>query len=118
MQVLLRERVKFYLVTEDNWFINATDNMKNIEKVCQIDDATSYYAEYDAIKLFKKCQQLGVVCKIIKYTVMYKPEQEIKIAQNEETEESGMIRRCKLCGKDTGDKRIGICDKCASEFRF
>ena len=118
MQNLLRERVKLYLVTEDNWFIKADDNMEDIEKVCQIEDASSYYAEYDAVKLFEKCEQLGIACKIIKYIITYKPEQEIKVAQKEKTDENGMIRKCKLCGKDTGDKRIGVCNKCASEYKF
>lgn len=79
MQNLLRERIKFYLVTEDNWFIKESNNMKNIEKVCQINDASSYYAEYDAIKLLEKCEQLEITCKIIKYTITYRPEQEIMV---------------------------------------
>ena len=64
MQNLKRERVKYYLVTEDNWFIRADANMENIEKVCQIDDASSYYAEYDAVKLYERCEQLGIVCRM------------------------------------------------------
>lgn len=81
MQNLLRERVKLYLVTEDNWFIKANDNMEDIEKVCQIEDASSYYAEYDAVKLFEKCEKLGIASRIIKYTIVYKPEEEIKVAK-------------------------------------
>ena len=81
MENLLRERNKLYLVTEDNWFIKANDNMEDVEKVCQIEDASSYYAEYDAVKLHERCEQLGIVCRIIKYNVVYKPTEEIKIAK-------------------------------------
>lgn len=40
------------------------------------------------------------------------------VEQKEEADESTMTRKCKLCGKDTGDIRIGVCDKCASEYQF
>lgn len=40
------------------------------------------------------------------------------VEQKEEIRESGMIRKCILCGKDTGDIRIGVCDKCASEYKI
>lgn len=82
MQGLLRERFKLYLVTEDNWFIKASDNMEDIEKVCQIEDASSYYAEYDAVKLYEKCERLGIVCRIIEYKITYEPKREIKVAKH------------------------------------
>lgn len=81
MKYLSRERIKLYLVTEDNWFISASNNMETIEKVCQIEDASSYYAEYDAIKLLEKCEQLGITCRIIQYKISYEAEQEIKLAK-------------------------------------
>lgn len=81
MKYLSRERIKFYLVTEDNWFISVSNNMKTIKKVYQIEDASSYYAEYDAIKSLEKCEQLGITCRIIQYKISYEAEQEIKLAK-------------------------------------
>lgn len=75
---LERSRVKVYLVTDDNWFIHIKDN-NDIEKVCQIDDATSFYAEYDAVNLHKRCAELGIDCRLVKYSIKYQPVDEFKV---------------------------------------
>ena len=75
---LERSRVKVYLVTEDNWFIHIKGYI-DIENVCQIDDATSFYAEYDAVNLYKRCTELGIECKLVKYNIKYQPVDEFSI---------------------------------------
>lgn len=81
MENLSRKRIKIYLVTEDNWFIKCDNYLNNVEKVYQIEDASSFYSEYDAIKVYEKCKQLGIVCKIIRYKISYVAEQEIKLTK-------------------------------------
>ena len=75
---LERSRVKVYLVTEDNWFIHIKGN-NDIEKVCQIDDATSFYDDYGAVSLYKRCAELGIKCKLVKYNIKYQPVDEFSV---------------------------------------
>ena len=78
LSYLERNRHMVYLVTEDNWFIHLKDD-DTIETVCQIDDATSFYAEYDAIELYLRCVKSCISCRIIKYDVKYKPVDELYV---------------------------------------
>ena len=78
MSDLSRERIKLYIVTDDNWFINI-DKYNEIEKVCQIEDAISFYDEYSAIKLLESCKKLNIPCRIIKYKITYTVVEELKI---------------------------------------
>ena len=75
---LERSRVKVYLVTDDNWFIHIKDN-NDIEKVCQIDDATSFYDDYGAVSLYKRCTELGIECRLVKYNIKYPPVDEFSV---------------------------------------
>ena len=76
---LERDRVKFYLVTSDNMFIHL--NGDRIEKTSQIEDATSYYTEYDAVSLYLRCIKLCIKCRIIKYDIKYKPVDTVNVKE-------------------------------------
>lgn len=78
MKNLSRERVKFFVVSEDNWFLKRCGT-EEVEKVRQIEDADSFYSLYDAVNLYRKCVSLGVTCRVIKYSIKYKPLEEVEV---------------------------------------
>lgn len=67
-----QEKIKYYLVTEDNMFV-LKENTGQIIKVSNIGNATSRNTEHSIEYLLQECLVNGIKCRIVKYGVTFTP---------------------------------------------